>query len=149
MADHPFAEGRMGCIRALLTMNIVKVGEITAEIGSNGVRLTWPDGTSVCGLRPDEERSARRAAHQMGYPSLEEMLIEHELIHVVIANLLKFPSPVMLGLRGLESNGKLKNTEETLVMAMQHYLRAAGITIFNALDQVTVPETDPADIGPA
>lgn len=85
----------------------------------------------------------------MGYLSLEEMLIEHELIHVVIANLLKFPSPVMLGLRGLESNGKLKNTEETLVMAMQHYLRAAGITIFNALDQVTVPETDPADTGPA
>jgi hypothetical protein len=111
----------------------MKIGEATAEIDRNTVTLFWPDGTTVRGSHPGGNRNAGPTARKLGYSSMQEMFCEHELTHVALADWLQTPSPVMLALRGYQSDSHLCNLEEHMVLALQAYMRAMHINLLNRL----------------
>jgi hypothetical protein len=109
------------------------IGPIRATLTTAQVHLQWPDGTSVQGCIGHSARYAHHTALELGYPNAAAMVLEHDLIHAAIEAWLGVDSAVMLRLRGLPSNAALETLEEQMVLAMQRYMRAAGVNLMERL----------------
>jgi hypothetical protein len=108
----------------------VYVGDATATINSDGIVLSWPDGTSVPGC-PHDTDSYRETAEDYGYgPDTMALCVEHELTHGALGAWLGVPSPVMLELRGSKvADPVVASREEAAVLAIQAYARAIGVDL--------------------
>lgn len=95
-----------------------RIGNCIVEVGGNFVATDFADGKQlVATVNYTEEDKARAKA--LGYDSVEEMTLEHDLTHNIVANALGFSeSPTLRGVVEGQSS-VLADLEERIVMLVQ------------------------------
>lgn len=116
---------------------------MTACPGTAWLRTEFPDGT-VVDAHPNHEPEDLARAKSLGYPSVQEMTMDHDLFHQLLAwALLGQSSRVVTG----TDDPEFAEAEEAAVLALQRYLQAArraGLRPHRnvcAAHRLTVPST--------
>lgn len=88
-------------------------------------RFTFPDGTvAEVHAHPNHEPDDVARADALGFPSVDEMTLTHDPMHLALVKLLADePSPVLVGLAGKDNPpSDLAAAEEAVVLAAQRWL---------------------------
>jgi hypothetical protein len=109
----------------------LRFGETIIYVRTSGTLIHFADGRSVAG-EPEDSAEYRATAERCGYGSdTLSLCIDHEIVHVALADWLGFDSPTMLAVRDEQPDQAcaLRVLEEAAVLAIQQYAKAAGIDL--------------------
>jgi hypothetical protein len=119
-------------------MRSLVFADVRIEIFQDSTRITLGDGSIILG-QPEDTDSYRETAERTGYgDDVVQMCIDHELTHVALAHFLQSPSPTLECVGKENTNGSykascadlaLRELEETAILALQKYARAAKIDL--------------------
>lgn len=109
-------------------MNLVCRNGTVIEVTEGGSRVTLPDGTVIEGNpQPDDEY--RDTAEWLGYGGdTLAMCRDHDPLHALLTDWLGLPASFSLRVAaGLDQPNALAGLEEEAVLALQKFVRAAGL----------------------
>lgn len=108
------------------------IGNACIAIAATGTVIDFADGVSVPS-QPEDSDAYRAAAQHHGYGTdTWQLCVDHEIMHLALADWLGLPdSPTLLAVRRgrLGDDLVLRALEETAVLAVQQFARAAGVDL--------------------
>lgn len=109
---------------------VLTIGLTTVELWPGVARTTLPDGAVVMAA-PHDTDEYRSRAYDLGYgDDTARMAVEHDLAHVLVAELLGLPeSPALRAAAGGSPPAWLTDREEHAVLALQLFANSAGVDL--------------------
>lgn len=109
----------------------LNIGTTQISVSDQGVVIDFAGGDQVLG-EPEDTEGYRDTAQRYGYGAdTLALCIDHEIMHIAIGQWLGVESPTMNAIRGkrMGENFILRSLEESAVLALQQYARAAGVNL--------------------
>jgi hypothetical protein len=110
--------------------------EAVVEVYADHTRIWFADGGTVDGA-PEDTDDYRATAQRHGYgDDTLRLCKEHEVTHIALCHWLGVASPTMQLVRHGTGQPHLNHLEETAVLAVQHFARAAGIDLVARMAEI-------------
>src|SRR5690349_1216213 len=96
------------------------IGDVTVDVRDGYTITTFGDGAQLY-ARHDEQPGQRATADELGYDSIEQMNVEHDVYHALLARWLglRWSPTLRASSRGLTCT--VSETEEAAVLAIQKF----------------------------
>lgn len=108
---------------------LLRFGPTTVEVWPDHTRIVFDDGSTVPGA-PEDTDAYRDTAARYGYGNdTLQLCKDHEVMHIALCHWLGIDSPTMEIMRTGGAASRLNGLEETAVLAVQHFARAAGVDL--------------------
>jgi hypothetical protein len=112
------------------------------EVYADSTRIIFDDGSVVYGA-PEDTDDYRATAQRYGYgEDTLRLCKEHEVTHIALCDWLGLSSPTMELVRHGTGEVHLNHLEESAVLAVQHFARAAGIDLVARMAEKYSTEND-------
>jgi hypothetical protein len=109
----------------------MKIGNVTVNYCDGDLTTTLPHGGVVHAVAQDTEEYAAMAI-RLGYPDIQSLNRDHDLVHSLLAYWLGLPcSPALQSAFSGEGIDKVTGAEEDAVLAIQKFANRVGIDLFN------------------
>jgi len=106
------------------------LGQTTVVVTRNTTTTYFADSTALTAVHDEQPGQAERAA-QLGYATAEDMNREHDLAHSLLAHWLGLDySPTLFAVAHGQTS-PLWEAEESAVLAIQRFARAAGVDLLS------------------